>query len=65
MQPTKEDLDLLKRIYDGGVHVDGAVDQRAYKRLEELGWISGRPVNLSDVAYSVTPEGAAKAAGVR
>jgi ribosome-associated protein YbcJ (S4-like RNA binding protein) len=65
MKPTKEDFELLKLVYDGGVHVDGLVDQRRYKRLEDLGWITGTSVNLSDVAYRVTPEGAAKAAGVR
>ncbi|WP_338834509.1 hypothetical protein [Bradyrhizobium septentrionale] len=59
MQPTVEDLRLLKRIYVGGqsVHVEGNVDQRPYKRLEDIGWLTSTALSMQDVAYKMTEKG--------
>lgn len=57
------DDDLLLRIYDGGqsVHVEGNVDHRPYRRLEDLGWLEGRSLNLQAAAYHLTAEGVKRA----
>jgi hypothetical protein len=59
MQPTTDDIKLLKKIYANGqsVHVEGNVDQRPYRRLEDLGWLTGNALTLQDVAYRLTPTG--------
>jgi hypothetical protein len=63
VEATEGDLQLLKRIYDGGqsLHVEGNIDQRPYRRLEDLGWLTSRLLSMQDVAYKMTNDGLKRA----
>jgi hypothetical protein len=54
-----EDLKLIRSIVrqGGKKYTGGNIDRHKYRRLVELGWLKGTPINLSDVVYEVTPAG--------
>ncbi|WP_027577138.1 hypothetical protein [Bradyrhizobium sp. WSM1743] len=59
MQPTVEDIDLLKRIYVNGQSV--RADHRPYERLQDLGWLTSTTLELPDVVYKLTGSGLKRA----
>lgn len=63
MQPTVEDIELLKRIYANGqsVHADSNVDHRPYKRLQDIGWLTSTALALPNVVYKLTSSGLKRA----
>jgi hypothetical protein len=62
--PTTDEVALIEQFYkDGGkLHTKGAVDRSQFKRLEDLGWLSGHAVNLNEVVYAITETGSNVAA---
>jgi hypothetical protein len=63
MEPTVEDVELLKLIYANGqsVHADSNVDHRPYERLQYLGWLASSTISLPDVVYKLTGSGVKRA----
>jgi hypothetical protein len=61
------DDELLLRIYDDGqsVHVEGNVDHRPYRRLEDLSLLEGRSLNLQAASYRLSPEGLKRALALK
>jgi hypothetical protein len=57
--PTETDRSVLMsmRFEKGRYLTRGAMNRRKYERLEDIGWIKGLGVNLSDVEYYITKEG--------
>lgn len=57
--PTLTDRQVLQDMpfKNGRLLTVGNINRRKFERLEKIGWIEGRAVNLSDVEYSVTPDG--------
>jgi len=57
--PTETDRQVLMsmRFLMGRSMTRGNMNRRKYERLEEIGWIKGYSVNVSDVEYHLTPEG--------
>lgn len=59
LEPTETDRKVLMSMkFERGTFLTrGNMNRRKFERLEELGWIKGVSVNLSDVAYQITEKG--------
>src|SRR6185312_2178325 len=57
--PTATDRDVLAemKFVDRRCYTAGNMNRRKFERLEEIGWIKGNAVNLSDVEYHLTRAG--------
>ena len=57
--PTEADVRnlLAMKFTNDRWHASGNVDHHPYKRLEDIGWIVGTSVNLSDIEYRLTATG--------
>jgi hypothetical protein len=59
MVATQTDRQVLQAMTfkNGRCLTQGNMNRRKFERLEEIGWIKGISVNISDVEYSLTPAG--------
>jgi hypothetical protein len=65
--PTEADSRALNSMQftNGKCYTAGNVNRRKYERLEDIGWIKGISMNLSDVEYHLTETGKAQLALTR
>ncbi len=59
MVATQADRQVLQDMTfkNGRCLTRGNMNRRKFERLEEIGWIKGTSVNISDVEYCLTPAG--------
>ena len=59
MVATQTDRQVLQAMMfkSGRCLTQGNLNRRKFERLEEIGWIKGLSVNISDVEYYLTPSG--------
>jgi len=59
MVATQTDRQVLEGMVfkNGRCLTQGNMNRRKFERLEEIGWIKGLSVNMSDVEYHLTPAG--------
>jgi hypothetical protein len=59
VEPTETDRKVLMgMIFQRGIFLtQGNVNRRKYERLEDIGWVKGIAVGLSDVEYHITAAG--------
>jgi hypothetical protein len=57
--PTETDRQVLMsvRFTNGKCMTRGNMNRRKFERLEDIGWIKGLSVNVSDVEYHLTKDG--------
>jgi hypothetical protein len=67
LTPVAADSRVLSsmKFTNGKCYTSGNMDRRKYERLEEVGWIKGLSMNLSDVEYYLTDTGRAQLALTR